>query len=92
MFEMLLWLVPILLDLGNIVMFLATLPQLITAWKNRRNLSGLSTTMVIGYIIANLIFALVGLISGAYFALVLSSGNCVFFVMQLFWKWKYRNG
>jgi uncharacterized protein with PQ loop repeat len=79
-----------LLDIGNIVFFIANLPQLITACKNRKNLSGLSGTMLILYMVATIFFGLVAFMIGGYLATILCIINEFFYMAQLYWKRKYK--
>lgn len=91
--EMIPWLIPyigILLDIGNIVFFLSNCPQLVTAYRNRRNLKGLSSKMLFGFIISTIFFILVGLLTNAPLTVILGLTNIVFFILQLYWKRKYR--
>jgi len=80
----------VLLDMGNIIFFLSSLPQMWTAYKNRRKLSGLSSWMLTGYIIATVFFLTAGIITNAYFTTVLCAFNIAFFLCQRYWKWKYK--
>jgi len=85
----LLWLVPILLDAGNIIFFAAGVPQLWATWKNRNHperLRGLSTKMLIGYITSFIFFGAIGLITDGYFTFVLNIINIIFFLLQVYWK------
>jgi uncharacterized protein with PQ loop repeat len=82
--------VTILLDIGNIVFFLANLPQIITAFRNRRNLAGLSTNLLIGFFIGTVLFAIGNYSVGAIVASALCVIELVFYSIQLFWKLKYR--
>lgn len=86
------WLLPYIgwiLDAGNIVFFVANCPQLITAYRNRRNLVGLSSRMLFGFIISTILFIIVGLITNGILTVVLGIINIIFFALQLYWKRKY---
>lgn len=82
----------LLLDIGNIIFFISNLPQLITAYRNRRDLKGLSSRMLIGYFIATLFFGSVAFLTGGYITFVLCIINEVIFITQAHWKRKYRKG
>lgn len=82
-------LVAILLDVGNIIFFIASFPQLITAYKNRKNLKALSKWMLIGYTFATACFAGVGYLANAPLTLVFNIFNTFLFLAQIYWKWKY---
>lgn len=79
-----------LLDLGNIIFFLASLGQTIRAYKERKNLSALSTTMLLGYILATIVFIIVGYLTNAYGTIMLGSFNIIFWCLELYWKRKYH--
>jgi len=83
-------LISVLLDVGNIVFFIANFPQMVNAYENRKNLKGLSTTMLLGYMIATLFFISVGLLTNGHFTAILGMINEVFFGLQFYWKRKYR--
>ena len=80
-----------ILDIGNIIFFIASFPQMINAFHNRKNLRGLSAGLLFGYMIATIFFFIAGLMVGGYFVMVLSAINEVFFGVQLYWKYKYKN-
>ena len=80
----------LLLDIGNIIFTMANLPQIVTAIKNRKNLKGLSEKMLIGYIIATICFFLASLISGGYVAVGCCIFNWIIYLLQLYWKRKYK--
>lgn len=90
MLEILLPYLGIILDVGNIIFFAVNFPQLMTAYKNRKELKGLSGIMLAGYMIATLFFLLAGLVSGGYIAATLCTINEIVFGCQLYWKRKYR--
>ena len=50
----------IVLDIGNVIFFISNLPQLITAYKNRTNLKGLSAKMLFGFICSTIFFVMAG--------------------------------
>lgn len=79
-----------LLDIGNIIFFAASLGQLKNAIVNRRNLRAMSTRMLIGYIIASIFFIIAGYLSGGYITAILGSCNIFTWILQLYWKVKYR--
>ncbi|TET26072.1 MAG: hypothetical protein E3J73_05105 [Candidatus Bathyarchaeum sp.] len=84
-------LISIVLDLGNIVFFVSNLLQLFTAYRNRKNLKGLSSKMLFGFMISTVFFITAGVLTSAPMTIILGLGNEVFFASQLVWKWKYRN-
>lgn len=89
MIEELIWLIPWLLDGGNIIFFVAGLPQLKRTWDNRNypeRLQGLSTKMLVGYVISFILFGFAGLITDGYFTFVLNIINIIFFLLQVYWK------
>jgi len=88
------WLLPYvgrILDAGNVVFFISNIPQLITAYKNRKNLLGLSKEMLFGMIISTLLFMVVGVITNGILTVILGATNIIFFILQIYWKWKYAN-
>lgn len=90
MFEFLLHYVALILDAGNIIFFVANLPQLVTAYRNRQNLRGLSSKMLIGFILSTVMFILAGLVLGGALTVILGVFNVLFFAAQLYWKRKYN--
>ena len=61
------------INLGNIVFFLATFPQLKLTYKNRKSLKDLSLLTFVSYTLATFLFLVSSLILGAYVAVVLQS-------------------
>lgn len=83
-------LVAILLDIGNIIFFIGNLPQLITAYKHRKDLGSLSSIMLSFFAIAVSFFSIAGALLGAWIMCGLNAFNCIFFASQLYWKRKYK--
>lgn len=79
----------LLLDLGNVAITIANIPQILTAMRNRRNLQGLSAGMLVGYMVAADLFLVTGLLAGGYLTVALCSFNQAFYAVQLYWKLKY---
>jgi len=90
MLECLLPYLGVILDVGNIIFFVANFPQIITAYKNRKNLQGLSSKMLFGYMIATIFFFMAGLITGGIMTAILCAINEVIFGTQLYWKWRHK--
>lgn len=90
MFEFLLPYLGRILDAGNIIFFIVNFPQLRTAYKNRKELKGLSSTMLGGYMLATVFFLIAGLVTGGYLASTLCGINEVVYAFQLYWKRKYK--
>lgn len=85
----LLWLVPYLTDAGNIIFFFAGLPQLWKTWKNRNDpekLEGLSSKMMLGYVLSFILFGTLGFIVDGYATFILNIFNIIFFLLQVYWK------
>jgi len=80
----------LMLDIGNIIFFISNLPQLITAYKNRTNLQGLSAKMLFGFILSTIFFIVAGVLANAYLTVILGILNIFFFLLQLHWKCKYK--
>jgi len=82
--------ITVLLDIGNLVFFLANFPQVITAFRNRKNLVGLSSNYLFWLFIGTIFFALGNFSVGA----ILASGLCIvslfFYAIQMYWKVKYK--
>jgi len=81
----------ILLDIGNLLFFIAMLPQMITAYKNRRNLTGLSFGLLTFFFAGTIFFAIGNYLVGAAIAPILCVIELVLYATQLFWKVRYRN-
>lgn len=80
----------LLLDIGNVIFFIVNFPQLVSAYKNRKDLKGLSSIMLFGYMIATVFFGLVAFLAGGYLATTLCAINEGIYAFQLCWKYKYR--
>jgi len=78
-----------LINLGNVLFFIANLPQTITAFKNRKDLRGLSFYYLLGLFIGTIAFAIGNYLINA----IIASGFCVvslvFYVLMMYWKAKY---
>lgn len=83
-------LISLLLDIGNIIFFLSNFPQVLTAYRNRKNLRSLSSLMLLGFSLSTTLFVTVGILTVAPFTVVLGIGNILFFLAQFYWKRKYR--
>jgi len=81
--------IALLLDVGNTIFFMSSLKQMITAYQNRRNLQGLSSKMLMGYICSTICFIGAGVLSRAPLTVMFGILNIGFFLSQLFWKRKY---
>jgi uncharacterized protein with PQ loop repeat len=79
-----------LVNLGNVIFFLANLPQVITAFKNRKNLIGLSFNYLFWLFLGTICFALGNCYLGAYIASILCVISLFFYGIQMFWKLKYK--
>jgi hypothetical protein len=77
-----------LINLGNVLFFIAAFPQIITAYRNRKKLSGLSLGLLLGYSSGTVFFAIGNYIIGATIATGLCSVSMAFYAMQLYWKFK----
>lgn len=84
-------LVGTLIDIGNIIFFVGNLPQLITAYRNRTNLQGLSSKMLFLFMISTVFFILAGALTDGMMTIILGLVNEIIFSIQLFWKHKYRH-
>jgi len=82
--------VTIFLDIGNAVFFLANLPQLVTAFRNRKNLAGLSSNYLFWLFVGTIFFAIGNYSVGAFVASLLCVVSLFFYAIQLFWKFRYR--
>lgn len=82
-------LIGLILDLGNIIFFLANIPQVVTAYRNRKNLRGLSSRMLLGYSASTVCFITSGYMAQGYLTVVLGVINILIFITQLYWKRKY---
>jgi len=83
----------ILLDLGNILFFVATFPQLRKTYKYRNNpetLEGVSMYTFIGFILATICFILAGFLIGGILTVILGIINIMTFALQLYWKLRLR--
>ena len=81
---------PILLDIGNAIFFVVNFPQLRSAYQNRKDLKGLNPIMLLGVMIASILFGTAGIIMSAPFTVISCFTMVVANAVQFYWKWKYR--
>lgn len=81
----------ILLDIGNVIFFLANFPQVVTAFRNRKNLAGLSSNYLFWLFTGTVFFAIGNYLAGALVAPCLCVISLFFYAIQLFWKYKYKS-
>jgi uncharacterized protein with PQ loop repeat len=81
-------LIPVTLffDIGNIIFFIANLPQIITAYKNRKNLVGLSTNYLLILSIGTVLFGIGNYAVGAYIASAFCALSLIIYGIQIYWK------
>lgn len=85
-------LIAVLLDIGNIIFFGSSLPQLRESYKNRKTgMKGISMKFLIGYAIATACFSLAGFLCRGWATFILNAINVGIFTFQAYWKRKYRN-
>jgi len=92
-FEFLLPYLGYVLDIGNVVFFIANFPQLISTIRNRKNpeaLKGLSEITMLGYMITTIFFITAGIITNGYLTVILGITNEIIFGLQVLWKKKYK--
>lgn len=77
--------VPILLDLGNILFFTASLPQLYRTYQRRHELQDLSIMSWVIQIFASIAFLAAGMLSGAWFAMILNAFNMTYAGITVYW-------
>ena len=75
----------LLLDIGNVIFFISSFPQLISIFKNRKQLKGLSRKTPFGYIISTLFFIACGFLSNGYLTMILGVINVANFSLQIYW-------
>ena len=80
----------ILLDIGNIIFFISNFPQMMNAYKNRRNLKGLSTLFLSGISVATVVFIILAVLTFALFTFVIGCLEIFFYLSQVYWKMKYK--
>jgi len=80
----------LVIDIGNIVFFVATIPQIVNAYRNRKDLKGLSKWMLLGYTAGVACFAFGNFSVGAYIGSFLNIINLGAFLAQTYWKLKYK--
>ena len=82
--------VALLLDLGNILFFLASLPQLYRTYQRRYELQDLSIASWLIQICASICFFSAGLLSGAWFAVALNIFNMTYAGVTAYWIHRAR--
>ena len=82
--------VALLLDLGNILFFLASLPQLYRTYQRRRELQDLSIASWVIQIFASVCFLSAGWISGAWFTVALNAFNMTYAGVTAYWIQRAR--
>jgi uncharacterized protein with PQ loop repeat len=84
--------VPVLLDLGNILFFLGNLPQLYRSYQHRHTLRDLSIYTWVIQIFAALCFCSAGIVTGAWFAVILNGFNIAYGGVTAYWINQARSG
>jgi uncharacterized protein with PQ loop repeat len=82
--------VPLLLDIGNILFFTASLPQLYQTYQRRHELRDLSIMSWVMQIFASIAFLAAGLLSGAWFAVILNAFNMTYAGITVYWIHRTR--
>lgn len=82
------WIVPILLDWGNIVFLVAGFPQLLATIRNRNDLKGVSPWTFMLYAVASIMFGVVNVILAAWIAFTICMLNTIIFLLIAYWSWK----
>lgn len=77
--------VPFLLDLGNILFFVGSLPQLYRTYQRRSELSDLSIYSWVIQIFASICFFSAGVLTGAGFTVVLNAFNIGYAGLTAYW-------
>lgn len=77
--------VPILLDLGNILFFLGSLPQLYRTYQRRQKLQDLSIASWVIQIFASVCFFSAGALSGAWFTMAVNGFNVTYAGVTAHW-------
>lgn len=77
--------VPLLLDLGNILFFIGSLPQLYRTYQRRRELRDLSIYSWVIQIFASICFFSAGVLTGAGFTVVLNAFNIGYAGLTAYW-------
>jgi len=78
----------LLLDLGNIIFTIGSLPQMYSSFKYRHRLKGLNPFTFIGYTIATLFFLPVMIWTNAWIAFGCGSLNIISFIWNIYWIWR----
>jgi len=77
--------VPILLDIGNIIFFIATFPQLKITYTNRNNLKDLSAITFLLISIGCFCFMIGNYLIGAKIAGLLNVFNIIYNSLTIYW-------
>lgn len=83
--------VPLLLDLGNILFFIGSLPQLYRTYQRRHALRDLSLYSWVIQIFASLCFFSAGVLTGAGFTVVLNTFNIAYAGCTAYWIHRAHN-
>lgn len=82
--------VPILLDIGNILFFIGSLPQLYRTYTNRHELRDLSLYGWTTHIFATMCFFVSGILTGAIFTAILTGFNIGYATITVYWIYRSR--
>lgn len=77
--------VPYLLDIGNIIFFIATLPQLLQTYENRYELKDLSKIGFSLMAVGTVFFLVVAVITHAYATIALTAFNIIYNLITVYW-------
>ena len=77
--------ITILLDVGNCLFFFGGFPQLVKTIKNRKTLKDLSALTFFLYMVAAVLFVVVGVLLGSWMTFIFNSVNTVYFGAIIYW-------
>ncbi|MBS7614789.1 hypothetical protein KEJ18_03550 [Candidatus Bathyarchaeota archaeon] len=77
--------VTIILDVGNCLFFFGGFPQLIKTIKNRKTLKDLSVLTFFLYMVATILFVVIGAMLGSWMTLIFNSVNACYFCTIIYW-------
>jgi len=80
----------LLLDIGNIIFTITSLPQVYSSFKHRNKLKGLNPLTYLGYIIATLVFLVVMAWTEAWISFMCGCFNIFTFSWNIIWIIKQK--
>lgn len=79
-----------LMNIGNILFTIGTLPQCYKIYRNRKNLKDISLKGYLLFSTATICFTLAGMLANAWATVLTTIAQNIFNVLTVYWLWRYK--